>query len=171
MTLPMEPTGSELGSPVVEEAIRALLVDAGVSFEVLEHPPIEDAVHAAALRRTPLAIGGKTLLMKADCAFVLVATSAAGRLDSRRLRRHLGVRRLRFATRDELLAQTGLVPGCVPPLGAPVFPLPLHADHALVVNGRIAFTPGLRTRTFVMASADWLRVASPLLGDFAGELA
>ena len=157
---------ASLGNPTVEMAIRHALEQAGSPYRTVEHAPVDDARHAAALRGTPLAIGGKSLLMKAGEDFILVATSSAGRIDSRRLRAHLGVRRLRFATRDELASLTGLVPGCVPPFGPPVLPFPLHADRGLLSNAQIAFTPGVRIRSFVMTSADWARVATPFFGDF-----
>jgi Ala-tRNA(Pro) deacylase len=155
-----------LGNPAVCEAILAALKAAGVAHELIEHAPLTSTAHAAELRGTPLEIGGKALIMKADDTFHVVAASSASRLKSRLFRKSVGARRLRFATREELTELTGLVPGCVPPFGTPILPFTLHADRGLLARERIAFTPGLRTCSIVMASADWLAVARPRLGDF-----
>jgi Ala-tRNA(Pro) deacylase len=157
---------SDLGSPDVLAAIVALLDGAGVPYDLLEHAPVSSSEAAAALRGTPLAIGGKSLLLKADDTFHVVAFSAATKMKSRLFRRHVGARKLRFARPDELAAMTGLVPGCVPPFGHPVLPFALYADRRLMDDDRIAFTPGLRTRSVRMRSADWLALAKPQLGDF-----
>jgi len=49
---------------------------------------------------------------------------------------------LRFASREELLELTGLVPGSVPPFGRPILPFPLYVDTGIAANDRIAFNAG-----------------------------
>lgn len=143
---------------MIAERILALL--GGVPFEHLAHPPITGAEDAARARGTPLEIGGKSILLKAD-RFVLVVLGGARRLDNPRLRRALGVSRYRFATTDELAAITGLSPGCVPPFGRPLFDVDLLVDTALAETERIAFSLGDPTRSVVMGTADWLAAARP----------
>jgi Ala-tRNA(Pro) deacylase len=161
---------SNLGNPEICARILALLDTEGVAYRATEHDIVTSSEAAASLRGTPLKIGGKSLLLKADDGFHLVAFSAATRMKSRLFRRAIGSRRLRFATPEELATLTGLVPGCVPPFGRPILPFVLHADRALVANAEIAFTPGVRTLSIVMESADWAQVARPRLGDFAEPL-
>lgn len=154
-----------LGSDAVCDAILALLDGAGVEHRLVEHPPLDGpdaARQAARLRGTPLEMGGKALVLKADQAFVVAAFSAACRLQSRRLRKALGARRLRFATREELAALTGgLVPGCVPPVGRPVLDLDLLADPSLFDGPELAFTPGRLDRSVVVGSAAWRALTQP----------
>lgn len=154
----------------VEERIRARLAQEGASFREIEHPAAYDAEQAAAVRGTALSIGGKALVMKLDrVGFVILGLPADRVVDNRALRHHLRVRRYRFATADELAAVTGLAPGCIPPFGRPVFDLPLYVDPALAGGSEIGFTPGVHTRSFVMATADWLRAARPVeVFPFAG---
>lgn len=126
------------------------------------HAPIAGpgaGLQAAALRGTDLAIGGKALLLKADERFVIAAFSAAHRLHPNPLRRALGAQRIRFARPEELLALTGLVPGCLPPFGAPLLPAALFVDPGLLAHPELAFTPGLPDLSFHMASADYQRAA------------
>lgn len=148
----------------VEAAIRAWLEEAAVPFEVIDHPPGASAAEIARARGTSLAIGGKSLVMKLDrdIGFAMVVVGGDRRVDNRQFRRVLGVRRLRFATAEELGALTGLVPGRVPPFGRPIFDLPLFVDAGLAAQPEIAFTPGRADRSFRLSTADWLRVAAPV---------
>ena len=77
------------------------------------------------------------------------------------LRRALGVRKLRFATADELHASTGLLSGEVPPFGDPILAFPLHADDSVFENEQIAFNAGSLTDSIIMTVADWEGLAHP----------
>ncbi len=153
-----------IGDAAVCAAIDALLRARGVDARWLEHAPIDSAAHAAVLRGLPLSAGGKALLVKAGSVMRLVAFSAARRLDSRALRKALGVSKLRLATVAELLDLTGLVPGSVPPLGRPVLPLDLLLDASLARQPVVAFTPGRRDRSVILSGDDFLRMAGPVGG-------
>jgi Ala-tRNA(Pro) deacylase len=108
-----------------------------------------------------VAIGGKALLMKVGGEHVLFVISAAQRVDSAAIRRQLGVKKLRFASAEELHELTGLVPGAVPPFGEPVLPFPLCADESVFENDRIAFNAGSLTDSIILSVADWERIARP----------
>src|SRR5437763_7720059 len=95
----------------VFERIEQKLNDAGVAFTVLHHEPVFTSEQAAAVRGTPLGSGAKALVVKAGEQFVLLIVPADRRLDSRKAKTALGVRDLRFATKDEVLEKTGLLPG------------------------------------------------------------
>lgn len=139
--------------------IEALL--AHTPHERLHHAPTHTSQEAAAIRGVPLAIGGKSLVMKVGQSFAVFAISGARQLHGRRVQRHLKVSRLRFARREELHALTGLVPGCVPPFGRPIFDLPLYVDASIAANERIAFTPGDHGASIIMPVPDYLQLADP----------
>jgi prolyl-tRNA editing enzyme YbaK/EbsC (Cys-tRNA(Pro) deacylase) len=151
----------------VWERVQALLRAEGVAARELEHTGVRTADEAAAQRGTPIEIGGKAILLRpGEAGFVVCALSAATELDSKLVRRALGVRRLRFATTDELLALTGLVPGTVPPFGEPVLPFPLYVDTFLTMQPQIAFTAGRGDRSLLLAMPDYLRLARPRVLSF-----
>lgn len=152
---------------MILDDIRQLLVDASVEFRELHHEATRTSEQSAAVRGEPLEIGGKALLLKVDDRFELFVMSAALRLDSKALRKAIGVRKSRFATPEELAEQTGLVPGSVPPFGQPILPFPLNADRSIVANDRIAFNAGSLTDSIIMARADWQRLANPRILDFS----
>jgi prolyl-tRNA editing enzyme YbaK/EbsC (Cys-tRNA(Pro) deacylase) len=147
----------------VAAAILERLHAAGAEFEELAHAEARSAEEAARVRGTPLQIGGKSLVMKLDrgIGFAVLVLGGDHRLDNRALRRHLGLRRYRFASRSELAALTGLTPGCVPPFGRPIFDLPLFVDAATAAREEIVFSLATHTRSVHMATASWLAAADP----------
>lgn len=142
-------------------SIRAALSSAGVTFRTVEHLPTRTSEESAQARGEPLHIGGKAILLKTDDVFRLFVLTADRKLDSAAIKRELGVKKTRFATTEELLELTGLVPGSVPPFGPPVLPFELFVDEALQKNDRVAFNAGSLTTSFVVPMADYLRVAQP----------
>jgi prolyl-tRNA editing enzyme YbaK/EbsC (Cys-tRNA(Pro) deacylase) len=142
-------------------AIRAALERAGAEWRELEHEPTRTSEDSARVRGEPLRVGAKALLVKADEGFVLLVLSAARKLDSRKLRAALGVRKTRFASADELMELTGLVPGSVPPFGEPVLCFPLYVDRSVIDNDRVAFNAGSLTRSVIVAREAWQAAARP----------
>ena len=146
----------------VLEAIRELLRGAAVEFREVEHPPTFTSEESAAARGEPLYVGAKALLVKADERFALFVLPADMKLDSTALRKELGAKKIRFATREELAESTGLVPGSVPPFGSPILPFELLADEHVGQRGdRVAFNAGSLTNSIVLAAHDWERLARP----------
>lgn len=143
--------------------IHALLRGEGVAFREVTHPPTRTSEESARARGEPLEIGGKALLLKVGDALRLFVLSAPLKLDSAAVKQRFGVKKLRFATADELAAETeGLVPGCVPPFGPPVLPFELFVDESIAGNERIAFNAAMLTVSIVLAVPDYLRVARPV---------
>jgi prolyl-tRNA editing enzyme YbaK/EbsC (Cys-tRNA(Pro) deacylase) len=147
----------------VHERLVQLLVDAGVSFRQIHHEPTPTSADAARARGEPIGCGAKALLLKTDEKFRLFVLPANRKLDSALVKRQLKVDRLRFASKEELLALTGLVPGSVPPFGEPILPFELLADVAIgTIYPHVAFNAGSLTDSIIMSAADWARVAQPL---------
>jgi len=142
--------------------IRQLLADAGVAYREVNHPPTFTSEESAAARGEELGVGAKALLLRTEDVFRLFVLPADKKLDSAAVRDHLGLKRLRFATREELHDATGLVPGAVPPFGEPILPFELFADLALgAAHDKVAFNAGALTVSIVMSAADWEAVARP----------
>jgi prolyl-tRNA editing enzyme YbaK/EbsC (Cys-tRNA(Pro) deacylase) len=145
----------------VLEDLRAWLIREGVRFREVQHEPTLTSLDSARARGEELRVGGKALLMRGDDDFALFVLPADRKVDSGAIRRELQLRKLRFASRDELGALTGLVPGGVPPFGRPILPFPLYVDLAIRDNDRIAFNAGSLTDSMILALDDYLRLAAP----------
>ena len=139
--------------------ILELLDGEGIAYRRISHEPTRTSEDSARARGEALETGGKALLLKAGEAFSVFVLSAALKLDSQAVKKRLGVKSLRFATADELMDLTGLVPGSVPPFGEPVLPFPLFVDESIEANDRIAFNAGSLTDSVVLSTVDYLRVA------------
>jgi len=150
-------------------AIRRLFEEAGIEYRTLHHEPTLTSEDSARARGEPLSVGAKALLLKVDERFGLFVLPADRKLDSAAIKKQFGAKKSRFATPDELLSATGLVPGSVPPFGEPILPFELWADVAVgAEHGRVAFNAGLLTDSIIVATADWERAARPQRFAFSG---
>src|SRR6516165_10779340 len=144
----------------VFDRINTWLQQQGVSFTVLRHEPVYTSEQAAAVRGTPLSSGAKALVVKAGERFVLLVLPADRKLDSRKARDTLGIKSLRFATKEEVTQLTGLEPGSIPPFGS-LFNLPTYCDPALAENPSINFNAGDHAISIQLAYSDYASVETP----------
>jgi prolyl-tRNA editing enzyme YbaK/EbsC (Cys-tRNA(Pro) deacylase) len=146
---------------MVLDRIRNWLTAEGVVFREVHHPPTRTSEESAQARGEELRVGGKALLLKVDDTFCLFVMSAAKKLDSSAIKKRFAAKKTRFATPDELLELTTLVPGSVPPFGNPILPFPLYVDPSVFENDRVAFNAGSLTDSIVMPIGDYQRLAAP----------
>jgi len=155
---------------MVLENIRNWLEASGVAFREAHHEPTRTSEESAKARGEELRIGGKALLIKVDSTFRLFVLSADRKLDSGAIKQYFGAKKTRFATPEELMEMTGLVPGSVPPFGAPILPFPLYIDPSVLENPRVAFNAGSLTDSIIIAIEDYQRIAGAEVFRFsAGE--
>ncbi len=150
----------------VFDRVESLLRQHGIAFEVRRHEPVYTSEEAARVRGTSLASGAKALICKGDDVFVMFVLPADRKLDSRAIRCARGWRKLRFATREEVLTLTGLAPGSIPPFGS-LFDLPTLCDERLGDNQVINFNAGDHRISVSMRYADYLLAEKPELGCYA----
>lgn len=148
-------------------AITTRLDEAGIEYRQLHHEPTRTSEDSARVRGESLASGGKALLLKTGDDFRLFVFSAARKLDSAAVKKRFELRKLRFATPEELAEQTGLVPGAVPPFGEPILPYPLFVDTSITENERIAFNAGSLTDSIITSVDDYVRFAAPEIFSFS----
>ncbi len=149
------------------ERIRVLLEAAGVGYDTVHHMPTRTSKESAQARGETLSVGGKALVLKVDDIFMLFVLSAEKRLDSVKIKRRFGAKRIRFATASELFGLTGLVPGSIPPIGRPLYDIDLYVDRSIEQNERIAFNAGSLTDSVIMSVSDYLEIARPVVFDFS----
>lgn len=153
----------------VHEKIKILLDEHNIVYTELHHEETITSEDSARVRGEDISTGGKALLLKVDDEFKLFIISAAKKLKSSAIKKHLKVKKVRFATREELLEHTGLVPGSVPPFGEPILPFKLYADTSIELNEKIAFNAGTLTDSITLLVEDYLRIAKPEIFTFSKE--
>lgn len=156
-------------NPVLDN-IRSLLAERGLAYKELSHEPTTTSEESARVRGESLAVGAKALLVKTDDVFRLFVLPADRQFDAKRVKQELKVRSIRFATKDELLELTGLIPGSVPPFGQPVLPFELYGDTAIgATENKVAFNAASLTTSIIMTASDWKAVAQPTVFSFAKD--
>ena len=150
------------------DRIRSWLTAESVAFREAHHEPTRTSEESARARGEEMRVGGKALLIKVDDTFRLFILSADRKLDSNAIRRHFSARKTRFATPEELMQLTGLVPGSVPPFGEPILPFALYVDPSVFENDRIAFNAASLSDSIVMPIEDYRRLANAVVFTFAG---
>lgn len=149
------------------ERIKQLLDAAGINYRHIVHEPTYTSAESAAARNESTAIGGKALVLKIGDGFKLFVLSAAKQLDSKALKDYFGVKKLRFANREELMEQTGLVPGSVPPFGKEITGLDFYVDKSILAHEKIGFNIGTLTESIVMQTQDYLDLVKPTIINFS----
>jgi Ala-tRNA(Pro) deacylase len=151
----------------VFDALLKFLENAKVPFRHVEHAPTYTSEESAAARDEPLEIGAKAIVMKVDDTFALFVMSATEKVDSKQIKALTGCRSLRFATPEELLEQTTLVPGSIPPFGKPILPYDLYIDFSIQQLPKVAFNAGSLTNSIVMGTEDYLALSKGKLSAFS----
>lgn len=152
---------------MVFDEVMAFLKGACVECRHVQHAATFTSEESAKARGESLEVGAKAILMKVDDTFVLIVMSASRKVDSKKVKDFFKVKSLRFATPEELLEKTSLVPGSVPPFGKPVLPFDLYVDHSIEDLDRVAFNAGSLTDSLVMSSKDYLRVCGGTVSSFS----
>ncbi|MFA6439149.1 MAG: YbaK/EbsC family protein [Bacteriovoracaceae bacterium] len=129
-----------------------------MQYRTVHHAPTFTSEESARARGEDVKIGGKAIVMKIDNVFKLFVLSASLKVDSKKIRERFRVKSIRFATKEELMELTGLVPGSVPPFGQPILPLELYIDHSILENEKIAFNAGSLTDSVILTTKDYLSI-------------
>ncbi|HUE72728.1 MAG TPA: YbaK/EbsC family protein [Pirellulaceae bacterium] len=148
------------------QRLESFLTGQGIALDVRHHAPVYTSEEAAQVRGTSLASGAKALVCKADERFVMIVLPADRKLASKLARKTLGIKSLRFASREEVEQLTGLTPGSIPPFGS-LFGLPTWCDEKLAAQERINFNAGDHSISISMTFADYITAEQPQMGSFA----
>ncbi len=142
------------------EKICSLLNGRGIHYRTVHHEPTFTSEESAKARGEDVKIGGKAIVMKVDNGFKLFVLSAALKVDSKKIKEQFTAKSIRFASKEELLELTGLVPGSVPPFGKPILNFELYIDSSVAKNEKIAFNAGTLTDSIIMTTKDYLALCN-----------
>jgi Ala-tRNA(Pro) deacylase len=131
------------------------------------HPVAYTAREVAAVEHISPHKLAKTVVFVSEEGYAMAVVPADAFVDVEELRAMLGVNALRLATEEELAE---LFPraelGSMPPFGN-LFGLPVFFDLSLLTEKSIAFNAGTHRDLIQMSVADFLRMAEPMVGEFA----
>ena len=148
-----------------------LLNKSNVEFETLHHEATPTSKDSARIRGEDLSQGAKAILYKVQDEFALFVFAADRRMNPKLIKNYFKMngkkaKKTRFATAEELMSLTGLIPGSVPPFGKPILSFELYVDPSLLSNSVIAFNAGSITDSIKMSLHDYQEVAKPVVFQF-----
>lgn len=156
--------------PIVKQ-ITDLLTSHSFWFETFIHAPVTTSEEAALTRPGyTLEQGAKALVVKIEkrskeTEFCMLILPAHLKLDSKKARRALDIKSLRFASEEEILTLThGVQRGAIPPFGN-LFGIKVYVDPLLFTNEKIVFNAGDRRFSIAMKSQDFKTLVCPILVD------
>lgn len=149
------------------DKIKTLLTSKSIDFRAVHHRPTRTSEESAMARGEDLSIGGKALILKVDNSFKIFVLSASRKINSSAIKKYFHAKKIRFATKEELLKLTDLEPGAIPPFGRPLINLDLYLDNSIVRNTKIAFNAGSLTDSIIMSVKDYLILTQPEIFDFS----
>jgi len=150
------------------DKIVTLLDTENARYRVINHPAEGNSERVAEIRGTQVSQGAKAMLCRIkDKPDLLVLAILPGdqKVDFKKVAQSVGGRKASFAAPDEATAKTGCAIGAIPPFS-------FSPDIRLVVDPQllsrheeIAFNAGRLDTSIVLNSADYRRIAAPLLVD------
>lgn len=153
-------TTEEPSSPAVDAASAA-----GVGFRLVHHGKVSSAEEAAEKRGIAISQLAKTLVVRVEeDRYVLVLVPGDSGMDYKKLRDHLGVRRLTMPDPDEALEVTGYRRGTITPLGSG---LPAILDRGLLGHAEISLGSGVEGWAIHLDPADLVEAFDVTIGDVA----
>lgn len=154
--------------PTVQK-IKDLLDSKSVTYKSFEHEAVRTSEEAAAVRpEYSISQGAKALIVAykdndGQRQFAQVVVPGDARFDSGKVRTIFGVKKVRFASEEEVGEITGgVLPGGVPPFGN-LFGLKVYVDRSLFNNDEIIFNAGDKRFSIAMKSMDYKDVVKPTM--------
>lgn len=142
------------------ESIINLLQINSTKFDELNHEPVYTSEQAAKVRGLSLDVGAKSLLLKANDYFVLIVLPGSKKIDSKKLKSALGIKKLRFATPQEVKDIMACEIGSCYPFGS-IVGLNTYLDYSLLKQHLISFNPGVHDKSIQIKLSDYLILEHP----------
>ncbi len=148
--------------------VIGLLDSHQVQYQLNVHEPVVTHEEAVAVTGDDPLRGAKSLVMKTDSGFMLVVVRGPNRMDYNKVRKYLGIRKIRFATPEEVIEVMRVKIGACYPFGE-VAGVPMLVDKTLAENEVITFSPGRHDTHISMPFDEYKRVTKPKLIDIVKQ--
>jgi len=143
-----------------------LLKENNIFYKETKHKPVYTSEQASKTRGISMNQGAKSLLLKCENNFVLVVLPGNRRLDSKKLKNILKIKKFRFASSEEVKNKMGCDVGACYPFGN-IIGLQTYADNLLSKNDIISFSPGLHTHSIEIKWHDFYLLIKPNIIDIS----
>ncbi len=152
-------------SEAVFQKIKSLLDAHKIKYKILEHEPTPTSEIAAKVRGTSEGQGAKAMVLRSKGNFCMFVLPGNEKINFELAKAIIHQKSISFAAPSEVLEVTDCEVGSVPPFGN-LFNIPLFVEKSLLKNREIAFNAGLATRSIIINTQDYLRLANAKIENF-----
>ena len=138
-----------------------------VRYELLSHKAVFTSKEAASVRSTPITESAKSLILQADDQKILAVLQGHLKIRMKDFKSSFGFKNVRLASVQEVNEVTGLDIGSIPPIGV-LFGISTYVDRGICHIDSIVFNAGSHTTSLIIPTSDFLEMANPYIGHFAG---
>lgn len=149
------------------ERLKLFLSENGVKYEIQRHREVFTAQAVAAELHEKGSHVAKVVIVWADGKKFMLVLPAPAHVDFDRAQAMLSADDVRQAREEEfgfLFPDCDL--GAMPPFGN-LYDIPVYLDRSLTAAPDLVFQAGSHRETMKIPTADYLRLVSPSIGDFA----
>jgi Ala-tRNA(Pro) deacylase len=151
----------------IHERLRALLDEQGAVYRVIEHEPEGRTESIARIRGNRIEQSIKSMVVQVrlnrkENIYCLANVPGHCRVDWDGIKSHFNADSAAFAARAKAEELAGCVIGSIPPFSFND-QLTVLADPLIRENEEVVFNAGRLDRSIFMKSADYIRIARPLL--------
>lgn len=153
----------------LNERLRSFLADHHADYTATAHAKAFTAREVALAEHLPPREVAKTVVLFGDAEYHMVVIPANKLVDFQELRPALGLAQARLATEEEI---GRLFPDCelgaMPPFGS-LYGLAVYLDSSIAAEPTIAFNAGTHRDVIHMPTAEFRRLADPIIVSLVRE--
>jgi len=153
----------------IAKSIESYLKKAKITVEVVPHKKVFTVYDLAQTLKEKFDNIAKTLLVKADKQYFLVVMPANYRLDEKKFKQALAVKKVGIASEKEMSSRFKVKPGAMTPFGA-IHKLEVITDKSLLKATSALFGAGSFTESLRLKVKDYLKVAVPRIENIAYKI-
>lgn len=151
------------------ERLKEFLDDHHIKYVNITHSPAYTAQEIAASAHVPGKDLAKTVICKVDDEMIMAVVRAPDQIDLDLLRGAAGGTEIALATEQEFRDRfPDCEPGAMPPFGN-LYNMALYVEEGLTKDDEIVFNAGSHKELLRLKYADFARLTSPKVANFAQE--
>ncbi len=149
--------------------VHEFLDENGIAYEVQDHERAVSAQRLAAVEHVSGWDVAKPVLLSVGDELVMAVVPGAVDVDLDKAQAVIGGNEVRLAAEDEFTdVFSDCEPGAEPPFGN-LYGIPVFLDEKLRARRQMICRDGSHTRTFAVATDDYLRAVAPEVVDISAE--
>lgn len=146
--------------------VKKYLDSKGIDYEELAHKTVYTAYDAAQTLKKELKEIAKTILIEADKTHVLVVLPADKKIDLAKLKKVLGVKKIRIPSEDVMIKVLKIQPGTMSSFGR-LHNMEVVVDKAMIGAKKAVISTGSFTDSVFMKVKDFIQSEEARLADIA----